>query len=429
MIDRTKQPDIQEVTDIRLPAIQRTTLKNGIPLTIINSAEQDIIRMDFLFNGGYWTQSKKLQCSLTNAMLREGTSKYSSGEIAEKFDYYGSTLELSVFPQFSYITSYSLNKYCFQTLELLESIIKESVFPEKEFQILLNRELQKFQINSTKANILSMRKLCTALYGDEHPMGKTTIEEDYNNITTDDLLLYYKQHYNTNNCHIILSGKVTASIEKYINDFFGNDYFGEKEQLITLPTYPIKTTKEKQIFVEKADAKQSSVKLGMLSIGLHHPDFLKFDILITLFGGYFGSRLMSNIREEKGYTYNIFSGFLHEPDSSPLIITSEVGNEYVKPLIHEVYYEIDRLQNELIGYDELNIACNYMCGSLCRTMETPFTLADVYQMQFMNKLPDDYYQKEIYTIRHIKPEDLRLMAQKYLCKENLKEIISGKKLA
>ena len=130
-MDRTQQPEIKELSEIALLPVQRTVLPNGIPLMIINSEEQSVSRIDFMFGGGYWTQTQKLQALFTNSMLREGTAKYSSSQIAEKFDFYGSMLELSLFPQYSYITAYGLNKYFEQTLGLLESMIKEPVFPDK----------------------------------------------------------------------------------------------------------------------------------------------------------------------------------------------------------------------------------------------------------------------------------------------------------
>jgi zinc protease len=169
------------------------------------------------------------------------------------------------------------------------------------------------------------------------------------------------------------------------------------------------------------------VKLGMHAITQQHPDYQKFNILVTIFGGYFGSRLMSNIREEKGYTYGIYSGFSHEPDSSLLIVTAEASHEYVEPLIKEIYHEIDRLQNELVSEEELTIVRNYMTGALCRTMELSFSAADVYQMQFVNGLPDSFLEEGLKAAQTVTPQELQRLACQYLCKENLKEVISGKK--
>jgi zinc protease len=427
MMDRAQQPNIEELSEIKLLPVERTVLPNGIPLMIINSEEQSVTRIDLMFGGGYWTQEQKLQAFLTNAMLREGTASYTSAELAEKFDFYGSTLELSLFPQYSYVTSYCLNKYFERTAELLYSMITEATFPEKEFDIMLNRELQKYQINSTQAKFITMRNLRNALYGDEHPMGRKTTEEDFKKLHTDMLRHYFGLHYNAANCNIILSGKITDRIIAQTEKIFGSIPFGTIQQKAAFPSYQIATSPEKRFFEERASAQQSSVKLGMHAITQQHPDYQKFNILVTIFGGYFGSRLMSNIREEKGYTYGIYSGFSHEPDSSLLIVTAEASHEYVEPLIKEIYHEIDRLQNELVSEEELTIVRNYMTGALCRTMELSFSAADVYQMQFVNGLPDSFLEEGLKAVQTVTPQELQRLACQYLCKENLKEVISGKK--
>ncbi|NLI35713.1 MAG: insulinase family protein [Bacteroidales bacterium] len=426
-MDRTQQPKTKDLSEIGLLPVQRTVLPNGIPLMIINSEEQSVSRIDFMFGGGYWTQNQKLQALFTNSMLREGTAKYTSSQVAEKFDFYGSMLELSLLPQYSYITAYCLNKYIEQTLGLLESIVEEPVFPEKEYAVLLNRELQKFQINSTQAKYATMRNLRNALYGDAHPMGSRTTEADFDKLNTDMLRRYFDTHYNSNNCYIVLSGKITDRIVAQTEHFFGTAPFGNSQKSITFPNFDIKISDSKRIFEERSNSQQSSVKLGMHTIDQHHPDYHKFNVLVTILGGYFGSRLMSNIREEKGYTYGIYSGFSHEPDSSLLIITAEVSEQYVEPLIKEVYQEMDRLQNELVSEEELTIVRNYMTGALCRTMELSFSAADVYQMQFINHLSDSFLSDELKAIQMVTPQELQRLACRYLCKENLKEVISGKK--
>ena len=124
-MDRKIQPEIQTLKNFRILPPVRMTLPNGIPLTVINAGEQEVVRMDVLFAGARWQQSQKLQALFTNRMLREGTTKYTAATIAEKLDYYGSWLELSSSSEYAYITVYSLNKYLAKTLEVVESMIKE----------------------------------------------------------------------------------------------------------------------------------------------------------------------------------------------------------------------------------------------------------------------------------------------------------------
>lgn len=191
-MDRTIQPEIQDLENLIVTLPMRTTLPNGIPLAVIKAGEQDVVRMDILFAGGRWQQTQKLQALFTNRMLREGSLKYTASEIAEKLDYYGAWLELSSSSEYAYITLYSLNKYFAETLEILESIIKEPLFPEKELNTVLDVNIQQYLVNSSKVDFLAQRSLLTALYGNEHPCGRLTEEKDYRLITPDVLREFYE---------------------------------------------------------------------------------------------------------------------------------------------------------------------------------------------------------------------------------------------
>ena len=162
---------------------------------------------------------------------------------------------------------------------------------------------------------------------------------------------------------------------------------------------------------------------------IEDPDYLKARVMVTLFGGYFGSRLMSNIREDKGYTYGISAGIMPYPDSGLLVVNAETANEFVEPLIKEVYHEIDRLQNDLVPAEELAMVKNYMLGDMCRSYESAFSLADAWIFIHTSGLPDSYVRDAVEAVKTITPVEIRELASRYLCKETLKEIVSGKKMS
>lgn len=210
---------------------------------------------------------------------------------------------------------------------------------------------------------------------------------------------------------------------------FGAEPFGEGLQRPSRASFEPCTTSDKRLFIERPDALQSAVRMGLVTISRHHPDFAKLRVLVTLLGGYFGSRLMSNIREDKGYTYGISAGLASYPDDSLLAISAETANEYVEPLVAEVYHEIDRLQHELVPLDELQMVKNYMMGDICRSYESAFSLSDAWIFLHTSHLPDTYFDEVQAAISGVTPEELRRLAQEYLCKENLKEVVSGKKMS
>ncbi len=427
-MERTIQPEIQTLKNFRILTPVRTTLPNGIPLTVINAGEQDVVRMDILFAGGRWQQSQKLQALFTNRMLREGTAKYTAATIAEKLDYYGSWLELSSSSEYAYITVYSLNKYLAKTLEVVESMIKEPLFPEKELRTILDTNIQQYLVNTSKVDFLAHRSLLKSLYGEQHPCGKIVMEEDYHIITPDVLRDFYERHYHSGNCSIFLSGKVTEDSIRRVTDTFGVP-FGQYQLQMPKLSFPFAAVPEKRIFTEREDAMQSAVKMGCTTITREHPDYPKLRVLMTLFGGYFGSRLMSNIREEKGYTYGISAGIMFYPDSGTLLVSTETDNEYVEPLIQEVYHEIDRLHQEPVSMEELTMVRNYMLGEMCRSYESPFSLSDAWIFIATSGLTDDYFSDSLHAVNEITPAEIQDLAQRYLCKETLKEVIAGKKLS
>ncbi len=427
-MDRTIQPEIQPLKNFHIQTPVRTTLPNGIPLTVINAGEQEVVRMDVLFSGGRWQQSQKLQALFTNRMLREGTTKYTAATIAEKLDYYGSWLELSSSSEYAYITVYSLNKYLAKTLEVVESMIKEPLFPQKELQTILDTNIQQYLVNTSKVDFLAHRSLLKSLYGEQHPCGKIVMEEDYHTITPEVLREFYERYYHSGNCSIFLSGKVTDDIISRVTDIFGIP-FGQYQLQMPKLSFPFAAIPEKRIFTEREDAMQSAVKMGCTTITREHPDYPKLRVLMTLFGGYFGSRLMSNIREDKGYTYGISAGVVFYPDSGLLIVSTETDNEYVEPLIQEVYHEIDRLHQEPVSAEELRMVRNYMLGEMCRSYESPFSLSDAWIFIATSGLKDDYFARSLQAVNEITPAEIQDLAQRYLCKETLKEVIAGKKLS
>ena len=427
-MDRTIQPEIQPLKNFHIQTPVRTTLPNGIPLAVINAGEQEVVRMDVLFSGGRWQQSQKLQALFTNRMLREGTTKYTAATIAEKLDYYGSWLELSSSSEYAYITVYSLNKYLAKTLEVVESMIKEPLFPQKELQTILDTNIQQYLVNTSKVDFLAHRSLLKSLYGEQHPCGKIVMEEDYHTITPEVLREFYERYYHSGNCSIFLSGKVTDDIISRVTDIFGIP-FGQYQLQMPKLSFPFAAIPEKRIFTEREDVMQSAVKMGCTTITREHPDYPKLRVLMTLFGGYFGSRLMSNIREDKGYTYGISAGVVFYPDSGLLIVSTETDNEYVEPLIQEVYHEIDRLHQEPVSAEELRMVRNYMLGEMCRSYESPFSLSDAWIFIATSGLKDDYFARSLQAVNEITPAEIQDLAQRYLCKETLKEVIAGKKLS
>jgi predicted Zn-dependent peptidase len=357
-------------------------------------------------------------------MLKEGTKNRNAAVIAEKLDFYGAWLHLSCSHHYAYLTLYSLTKYLPQTIGLVEDMLLNSVFPEKEFEIYRNKRIQQYLVESEKVQYIANRKFLSALYGAEHPYGKNAYIEDFNCLKAEWLNDFYKQFYTAENCKIIVSGKVTPSVLNLIRETF------EKIEPPVVETkraaYDIKPASERYIFIEKADCVQSAIQIGRRTFNRKHPDFLKMKMLNTVLGGYFGSRLMSNIREEKGYTYGITSGITTFLDTGHLHISTQTGIEFTKPLIREVYKELEKLCSETIPDDELEMVKSYMLGEHIRMFDGGFALTDSFISLLANDLDYSFYEKNVGTIKSTAAEELRMLAVKYFDPKEFYEVIAGK---
>ena len=427
-LNRKTPPAIRPMGDFQLLRPERLRMKNGMPLNVIRAGSQEVVRLDILIGGGQWHQTQALQALFTNRMLREGTTSLTSSQIAEKLDYYGAWLELSSAVNYGFVTLYSLNKYFPHTLAIIADMLMNPTFPEKEMEVVVETNRQQFLVNSTRVEVIARKQLNRSLFGVQHPFGRFAEASDYDRITTDVLREFYRKYYHSGNCSVYVSGKVTPEIIRCIEENLGDAPWGETRIMEPLHLVDPQPATEKHVFVEKADALQSSLKMGGFLMDRTHPDFLKARVMVTLFGGYFGSRLMSNIREDKGYTYGIGAGIVNCPGSGVLVITTEADNQYIDAIISEVYQEMDRMCNDLAPQEELEMVRSYMLGDFCRSYEGPFSLSEAWIYCETADLDEDFFVRSLDAIRSVTAEEIRTLAQRYLCKEKLIEVVAGKKV-
>lgn len=426
MLDRTQKPGISDIGQLSPFNIPCRILQNGIPLYSIDMGEQEVNRIDLIFTAGTYEQRKKLTAQFANLMLKEGAGGMKSKEIAERLDYLGAWLQPAVTRHNSYVTLYSLNKFFEQGLDILEKIVKFPEFPEQEFGIIADRLLQQYLIDQSKVQILALNAHTKQIYGN-HPYGQVAEESDYKTLNTDDLRNFHAHYYQPQFCKIILTGKLSPAMFDAIERVFGNEAWTNSPVLPHESRIPVPTN-EKEVFIEKDDSLQSAVRMGIhLPVNRSHPDYNGLRVLNTALGGYFGSRLMSNIREDKGYTYGINSAITSFAYSTTLSVASQTGVEFTRPLINEVFHETERLKTERMSETELNMVKSYMQGELARVMDGPFAIADSYQAILVNRLPADYYEKQFNDIRATSAEKIQELAVRYLNNDAFYITIAGKR--
>lgn len=428
-LDRTQQPLVRPMAPFVIPEPVEHRMPNEIPVHVFRAGEEEVVRLDIMLRGGIWEQSQPLQATFTSRMLREGTKRFSSADIAEQLDYYGAWLDVSASMNYSFVTLYTLTKYFAPTLALVTSMLTEPLFPEKEFQVVVDGNRQQYLVNREKVDVIARRKLNQLLFGLSHPCGRYAELEDYDRLTTEALRTMHRRYYNIHNCICYLSGHVTDEILHVLDEELGAEAWGDGEKALPITDILPPSNTVQTLFVERSDAMQSAIRMGCFSIDCTHPDYLKTRLLITLFGGYFGSRLMKNIREDKGYTYGISSGMVAYPFRNMIIVSTQAANEYARSVVTEVGREIDRLQQERVADEELTMVKNYTMGDMCRSYESPFSLADAYIFLETAGLPRDFFRRSQEAVLDATADELRDLACKYLRKESFTEVIAGKKCA
>ncbi|MES2284406.1 MAG: pitrilysin family protein [Bacteroidota bacterium] len=425
-IDRKKSPAFNTVEKIEIIKASEQRLRNNIPVYSINAGTQELIKIEFLFSAGMYQQAIPLQAATVNTMLEEGTSKLNAAQIADRVDYYGAFLETGVSQDSASVVLYTLNKHLKSTLPVVEQIIKDSVFPQHELDTHIRNKKQTFLVNNQKVANVARKRFTELLFGEKHPYGINVKETDFDVISRSHLNDFYSTFYRSNNCKIIMAGKVDDGVLSLLDNHFGGNDWNSINNLST-KSLPIVTSAEHEHLILKEDAMQSAIRIGKVLFNKTHPDFQSLQVLNTLFGGYFGSRLMSNIREDKGYTYGIGSGIASLQNSGYFFISTEVGVDVCKDAIKEIYFEMNRLREELVPEDELQLVKNYLLGMFLRSVDGPFAMAERFKGIMEYNLGYDYFDKYIATIKAISASQLRDLANTYFDKNSMIELVVGKK--
>lgn len=424
MIDRALAPAFGQVENIELIRARPIVLDNGLKIFSIDGGDQDLVRIEFIFSNIAYDPSRPLQAFAANTMLNDGTSELSSTEIADRIDYYGSFLQTEYSNDQSVVTLYSLNKHLANTLPIVKAVITDSIFPQVELDTLIRNQKQKLSVNLEKNDFLSRKTFNHVLFGDSL-YGYDIGHADYDRLTREELTTYFRAAYHPGNCTVVIAGKVKEETIKLVDSLFGTDWLYSGE--VSENKFQFEAKPGTEHYLEKPEALQSAIRIGQLSINRTHADFPGLQVVNTILGGYFGSRLMANIREDKGFTYGIGSALVSMKNAGYFFIASEVGADVCTAALTEIEKEIQILKEKPVSGTELSLVRNYMLGSMLGSLENALSHADKFKNIYFSGLDYDYYQKYIQTVRNISPEGVLELANKYLDFGNFQKVIVGKK--
>lgn len=417
----TEAPKLNAIVPQICELPDSVTLANGVEMNVV-PLQTDIVAVSIMFGGGQWKQSKRLQADLSISIINAGTPTMTASEIKQKLDYYGVRLTSGTGLAFAFVQMTCLKRNLQFVMPLLCDIIQHPVYEQQQLDNALEEGLLAWQLSNQKVAQVAKRNFYKALLGERHPAAQFPDESDYAAITREDLLDYHDKYLNLSNAVVYVTGIVDEDVRRVLDSSLGAIECG-KPNLCVFEKAEMAASANRRVDEEiKVPSVQSGLRLGAVLPDNDHEDYPALLLASVVLGGYFGSRLMSNIRERLGYTYGIGTTFYHIPYNNIFIIATETGGEYTEPCIEEIKKEVERMREEPVGEDELNKARNYMLGQFCRMTETSLSLCMLLMtLRISGRTLNDFLHEQEKMLE-VTPADMMRVAKKYL---NTYELITS----
>lgn len=424
MLDRSIAPHIHDAVDFdfKLPAINTKKLSNGLPLYWLNAGVQDVVQIDWVLQAGLWYEPKPSVAHAVAALLKSGTSKQTAAEINEALEFCGAQLKVSASNDYATVTLYSLTRHLPTLLPIVYELLTDATFPEHELEIHKRNSIQRLMVNLRQCEFVANQQIDALMFGEHHPYGRYTKQQNLELLNRADIISFYNANYSLAHAKMFMAGNIGVAEVNLINQIFGQVSYNNNP--IVRPTYDIAASAERRHRINNDEnGVQGAIRIGRLFPNRHHPDYTPMVVLNTLLGGYFGSRLMANIREEKGYTYGIYSALTPEIGGGSLVIQTETGRAVTEDAIVEVYKEMELLCNEPADEEEVLLVKNYLLGGLLGDLDGPFSILQRWRSLILNGFTEEQFYRNINIYKNITAEELQALAQKYLRASDFHEIV------
>lgn len=419
MPNRRKMPPIRPVGDISLPPLREWRLRNGMPAYSIDMGAHPGVRIELVFFAGRPYEQKRLVSRAAADMMGEGCLGYDATALSDHFDYYGASISFPISLDTTNVALLCLNKHLPEVLPVFATMLAEPAFDDQELRRFCKQHQQLLREDLSQSDVVAYREITGAIFGAGHPYGYNSKPEDFDTLAPTDLLTHHQRYVQAANGFIIIAGRVTPEVETMIDRYLGQLPTGMPAEPVPFPPCP---PMPGSLRLPRPDAWQTSLRIGKQLFSRRHPDADAFYILDTLVGGYFGSRLMMNIREDKGYTYNIESSFDPMLYDGCWYVECEVAHEAANDTLAEIYRELALLRKQPILADELDMLKNYLLGTYLTMVDGPFNTAELLKTLLADRLPLAAFSQMVETTRNITAENLQQLAQTYLQPDSFWEV-------
>lgn len=431
MLDRKQAPAPAALENILFPPVQIRRLSNGIPVYLCQFGTQEIIELSLTFPAGRCYEVGMSESSFTAKMIQEGTASYNALEFARRLDFFGATLHVENGFEVSTVGLTTLSKHFDSTLPLVQEMVVAPIFPEDELQKLKQRTVQHLDVEEKKTSYIARKHFNRILFGADHPYGRNADKEDIVAIEMAPLKAFHQRYFSLVNAEIVLCGRFEeGAVMRALEANFGSADMIDPAMKVKegesrgLPMQPAPAGAFH--YYEMADSMQATIRVGHRAFQRNHPDYYGMQLLSTIYGGYFGSRLMKNIREEKGYTYGIGAGWIPMKYSGIFIVQTDVGNEYIRATLSEIEKEMRTLMETPVSEQELGLVKNYMLGRSASGRETPSQIAGYIRNILLHGLRFEELDEKFDLIQSVSAADVLRLAQTYFEPEALVQVVCGK---
>ncbi|MDE6489595.1 MAG: insulinase family protein, partial [Muribaculaceae bacterium] len=351
-MDRTVAPAVRAFSNLYMPELRRVTLDNGITLSIADGCNHDVNRLSLMWNGGTAEVQAPSVATLTMQLMREGSALHSGEELSKAFDFNGSWIKGVAQSHSSSVVMHSINSRMDTVLPLFAEMVAEPEFPEQALSAQRESLAGSVEIARTRVDNMSQRAVRDMIFGKSHPLAKDETPDEIRSISRGDLIDFHASVIGNALPDIFIAGRITPAIEDAVNRWFGQ--FKPKGEPLSLNVVKPEPVSGSAVnIVDYPGAKQSSVKIAIPTIGREHSDYIDLRLAVIALGGYFGSRLMTNIREEKGLTYGINAGLYGYREGGVVLIGAQTDNSTAGTVIAETISELRRLKSGDMDGDEI----------------------------------------------------------------------------
>lgn len=408
------------------PKRTRKRLSNGMQVVLAEARSIPKFHGELFFRSGEALVSDRSVglAEMTSTVIRTGTARRTSRQIEEDLRRLGADLGTSAGQDTSAISFAGLSEFAEPLLQLVSELSCQASFPEPEFERERRQKLEEVKLERTSPGFLAGERLRKVLFG-EHPYARVSpSEEQVAAYKRDDLEWVYREVYTPENALLVMVGDFQPdAILKDVDNIFGK-WKGPKPAAKEAPGLP-KFTGRRVYLVHNPGSVQTQILVGCHAITRKHPDWIRLGLANSLFGGAFNSRLVMNIREDKGYTYSPRSGVTPLRQHGYFSISAAVRNEVVAASLTEIFYELDKLRSLPVPAAELTDAQNYLTGLFSMGLATQEGLLSQFSTVELNELPADYLETYRDNVRALTPADLLTTARKYLDSANMQIVVVG----